>query len=55
VGSTLRTESHCLRVTQALEKHLQTSFADILLLNANGGKGGIHQDSFRTIVRSPTG
>ena len=44
-------ESH-LRMMQALEKHLHTSFADLLFVNANGGKRRIHQDGFFTIVEA---
>src|SRR6267154_2101516 len=44
-------KSH-LRVMQALEEHLHTGFADLLFVNANGGKRRIHQDSFFTIVET---
>src|SRR6267378_342470 len=44
-------ESH-LRMVQALEKHLHTGFADLLFVNANGGKRRIHQDGFFTIVEA---
>src|SRR6266436_519491 len=44
-------ESH-LRVVQALEQHLHAGFADLLFVDANGGKRRIHQDSFFTIVET---
>src|SRR5882762_9331048 len=44
-------ESH-LRVMQALEQYLKTGLADLLFVNASGGKRGIHQDSFFPIVET---
>src|SRR6266576_697872 len=50
-GQHSATEGH-LRVMQALEQHLHTRFADLLFMDANGGKRGIHQNSFFTIVET---
>src|SRR5882757_6262564 len=44
-------ESH-LRVMQPLEEHLHTGFADLLFVNANGGKRRVHQDGFFAIVEA---
>src|SRR5882762_4491476 len=44
-------ESH-LRVMQPLEEHLHTGFADLLFVDANGGKRRVHQDGFFAIVET---